>query len=184
MYTRWYVYQQTFFFLNFPLQPPLKNFWIHACYTLCPSLLQSFRKICWAVSEEFTLTRKTGVCADKKNRTDGQIDWRSDWLSDWLIDWRSDCLTDWLTDCLIDWLTDGLIDWLTDWLTVWWLIDWLTDWRSDRLTDWLTVWLTDGRVKNIIPSETRCVGYYVKQQILIWWQETEMDWSCIVFSIW
>ena len=29
------------------------------------------------------------------------------------------------------------------------------DWR----TDWLTDWLTDRRVKNIIPSATRCVGY-------------------------
>ena len=30
---------------------------------------------------------------------------------------------------------------------------------KDRLTDWLTETETDGRVKNIIPSATRCMGY-------------------------
>ena len=30
VYMRWYVYQQTFFFQNFPPQLPLKNFWIRA----------------------------------------------------------------------------------------------------------------------------------------------------------
>ena len=36
VYTRWYVYQQTFFFQNFPPQPPppLKIFLIRACFTI------------------------------------------------------------------------------------------------------------------------------------------------------
>ena len=31
--------------------------------------------------------------------------------------------------------------------------------RKTGLMDWLTDWLTNGRVKNIIPSATRCVRY-------------------------
>ena len=38
--------------------------------------------------------------------------------------------------------------------------------RKTGLTDWLTDWLIDGRVKNIIPSATRCVGY--KYNINFW----------------
>ena len=53
-------------------------------YTLCPSLLQSFMKFCWAVSEELL-------------------------------------------------------------------------WQETQ--DWRTDWLTDGRVKNIMPSATSCLGY-------------------------
>ena len=41
-------------------------------YTLCPSLLQSFTKFCWAVSEELRWQEKQ--------------DWRTDWLTDWLTD--------------------------------------------------------------------------------------------------
>ena len=39
-------------------------------YTLCPSLLQSFRKFCWAVSEELRSQEKQNW------RTDGLTDWR------------------------------------------------------------------------------------------------------------
>ena len=37
---------------------------------------------------------------------------------------------------------------------------WVALTRKTGLTDWVTDWLTNRRVKNIIPSATRCVWYY------------------------
>ena len=53
-------------------------------YTSCPSLLKSFRKFCWAISEELRWQEKQ--------------DWPTDWLTDGSKTLYPPQLTDWLTD--------------------------------------------------------------------------------------
>ena len=109
-------------------------------YTLCPSLLQSFKKFCWVVSEELRLQTvlssifhfgqiskfKKGVNSEKKNWIKISCGYAHlhimsfittkfheiQWVVSEELGWQEK--QDWWTDLLTYWLTDWQTDWLMD----------------------------------------------------------------------
>ena len=111
-------------------------------YTLCPSLLQSFRKLCWAVSEELrwlTFLRSIFHFGQILSSKRAQL-WEKNWI-------KISCKYAHLH--IMSFITTKFHKIL------------LSSFRGVALTrkTGLMDWLTDGRVKNIISSATRCVGY-------------------------
>ena len=149
-------------------------------YTICPSLLQSFRKFCWAVSEELRWPTVSVVSfiffkfRSSKRALFKEKKWNYNFL--WIctstyyvlhyykvsgnsVEWfqRSCANKKYSSIFHFGQISKFLHYYKVSGKSVEWFQRSCTN-KKNR-TDWLTDWLTDGRVKNIIPSATRCMGY-------------------------